>query len=66
MIHKDEVDQARAETLKIIRSAIRLKHSINADRELNEVLPKAQAKFDASVMRGVLPDPLDVKKAIGL
>lgn len=65
-IHKDRVDQARANTLKVIRTAIRLKHSIAADEELNEVLPRAEAKFNASVLRGELPEPLDVKKALGL
>lgn len=65
-VHKDKVDQARANTLKVIRAAIRLKHSIAADEELNDVLPRAEAKFNAAVMRGQLPEPLDVKKALGL
>ena len=66
MIHKDKVDQARADMLKTIRTAIRLRHSIEADRELNEVLPRAEARFNASIQRGVLPDPVNVKKALGL
>ena len=65
-VHRDKVDQARANILKTIRAAIRLKHSIAADEELNEVLPLAQEKFDAAVLRGRLPEPLDVKKALGL
>lgn len=66
MIHKDDIEQARANTLKVVRTAIRLKHSIAADEELNDVLPRAQAKFDAAVNRGVLPAPIDVKKALGI
>lgn len=66
MIHKDEIEQRRANTLKIIRTAIRLKHGIAADNELNEVLPRAQAKFDAAVQRGQLPEAADIKKAVGV
>lgn len=66
MIHKDKVDLARANMLKTIRTAIRLKHSIAADEELNEMLPMAEARFNASVNRGQLPAPLDIKRALGL
>lgn len=65
-IHRDKVDQARVNMLKVIRTAVRLKHSIAADEELNEVLPRAEAKFNAAVMAGRLPSPVDVKKALGL
>ena len=65
-VHRDKVDQARANMLKTIRAAIRLKHSIAADEELNEVLPEAEKKFNALVQRRQLPAPLDVKKALGL
>lgn len=66
MIHKVKEDQARANMLKVIRTAIRLKHSIAADEELNEVLPRAEAKFNAALHRKELPEPLDIKKALGL
>lgn len=56
-VQKDEYEQARAEMVKTIRSAVRLKHSIEADRELNEVLPKAEKAFNAAVQRGELPEP---------
>lgn len=65
-VHRDDVDQARVNLLKTIRTAIRLRHSINADNEINELLPKAEAKFNAAIMAGRLPDPIDVKKALGL
>lgn len=65
-VHRDDVDQARANLLKAIRTAVRLKHSIQADIELNDVLPEAEKKFNAAVMRGQLPDPIDIKKALKL
>ena len=61
-----DVDQARRNVLKVVRAAVRLKHSINADNELHIVLPKALEKFEAQVLRGGVPDPLEIKKAIGL
>ena len=66
MTHKDTVDQARADTLKTIRAIVRLRHSLNADRELNDVLPKAQMAFDKSVLKGILPEIADIKRAVGL
>lgn len=65
-VHRDKVDQARANMLKTIRAAVRLKHSIAADEELNEVLPRAEARFNAAVMAGRLPSPVDIKKALGV
>jgi hypothetical protein len=65
-VHRDKVDQARSNMLKVIRVAVRLRHSIAADEELNELLPKAEAKFNAAVMRGQLPEPLDIKKSLGI
>ena len=65
-LHRDKVDQSRANMLKTIRAAIRLKHSIAADEELNDLLPEAQRRFDAAILKGRLPEPLDVKKSLGL
>lgn len=64
MIHRDNIDQARANMLKTIRTAVRLKHSIAADEELNDVLPRAEAKFFKQIQAGEMPDPLDIKKLI--
>ena len=55
-IRKTEVQQAKANMVKIVRSAIRLKYSLAADAELNEALPAAEKQFDAAVMRDELPD----------
>jgi hypothetical protein len=63
---RDRVDQARADMLKTIRAAVRLRHSIAADNELNEVLPKAEQAFDIQVHNGELPDPLGILEALGV
>jgi hypothetical protein len=54
---KDDIEIQRAAMLKAARSMIRLRHSIEADRELNEVLPALGRKFDAAVASGTLPNP---------
>lgn len=59
-LHRDKVDQARANALKTVRTAIRLRHSLAADTEINEVLPKFVKAFDARVQAGELPDPLSL------
>lgn len=63
---KKNADRARANMLKVVRAAVRLKHSINADNELFEILPKAEANFDNLVLRGQIPEPLDVVKRLGI
>ena len=65
MRRKDKTEQARAELLKSVRTAIRLKHALAADRELNEVLPKAEALFEARVAEG-LSYQLDPKTFLAL
>lgn len=63
---KKSADQARANMLKTVRMIIRLKHSINADNELSVVLPRAEASFDNMLLRGQLPEPLEVVKSLGI
>ena len=65
MIHKDDIEQARANMLKTIRTAVRLRHSLAADAELNEILPKADAQFFKKIQKGELPDAIDLKKLTG-
>jgi len=65
-VPKDSVDQGRAEMLKTIRALVRLKHSLEADRELNEVLPRAESFYNKKVQLGQLPSPADVRKAVGV
>lgn len=66
MKQKTDTDQAKAEALKTVRTAIRLRHSLAADREINQMLPAFEKRFDAAVLRGEVPAALDVKKALGL
>lgn len=51
--------------LKTIRTAVRLRHSLAADAELNEILPKADAQFFKKIQKGELPDAIDLKKLTG-
>lgn len=60
-IHKTPSEVAKAEMVKTLRAAVRLKHSLAADRELNEVLPAAEQAFDSAIQRGVLPSAIDVE-----
>lgn len=53
---KDDIALRRAALLKAARSAIRLKHSLAADAELNEALPELERRFNAAVQRGQLPE----------
>jgi hypothetical protein len=54
--HKDDIDLRKAALLKAARSAIRLKHSLEADAELNEVLPELERRFNSMVQRGTVPE----------
>jgi hypothetical protein len=64
MTQKDEVAQAKANMFKVIRTAVRLRHSIAADEELNEVLSRAEQVFDTSIQNGELPDPFEFLDAL--
>lgn len=44
----------RAKIMKATRTLIRLKHTLAADEELNDVLPDTLAEFDAALTRGEL------------
>lgn len=54
MNKKTEIEMERHKLLKITRAMIRLKHSIAADEELNEVLPDRLAEFDIALQSGQL------------
>ena len=56
MIQKTDIEQAKANLAKTVRAAIRLRHSLAADAEINERLPEAELAFDRSVQQGELPD----------
>lgn len=51
--------------LKVVRTAVRLRHSIEADNELNARLDDAATIFDQAVLRGELPDPVTILGEMG-
>jgi hypothetical protein len=51
---KTEVEMNRAALLKTARTLTRLKHSLAADQELNDLLPMTLREFDDAVARGEL------------
>jgi hypothetical protein len=63
-VERTQVEQQKWEMVKIARAAIRLTHSIAADRELNEVLPRLEREFDIAIQRGELPDAIDVRSLV--
>ncbi len=52
MKKRDSFEQFRADALKVARAAIRLKHSIAADNELNERLPDLEDRLTLAYQRG--------------
>jgi hypothetical protein len=49
------LQQAQADTLKILRNEIRLKYSLAADNELSVVIPAAQKMCTSLILRGQMP-----------
>ena len=65
---KDDIELARAERAKIIRSLTRLKYSLMADREINQTLSESMLDFDSALQNGELKqlnigDILDATRA---
>lgn len=52
MKRKDDRELAIHEAKKLARSAIRLKYSILAERELNETLPRIEDEIDQAFANG--------------
>ena len=52
---RTDIEQAIVNHMKIARDAIRLKHSIAADTELNTVLPALRTRLEAQAQHGILP-----------
>lgn len=63
---KDDIALRRAALLKAARSAVRLKHSIAADAELNNVLPALELAFDSAVRQGRLPEVAESLRNMGV
>jgi hypothetical protein len=49
---RDEAEQKLFNILKYVRTFIRLKHAINADNELNKVVPVIESRFWAAFSAG--------------
>lgn len=60
---RGDIEQAWANRRKVIVAAIRLKHSIAADNEINETLDVERKKFNKEVQLGQLPAPIKVTRA---
>lgn len=52
---KPSLVQAEKNAMKIAQTLIRLKHSLAADNELNEVMPILQARLQDMAQSGRLP-----------
>ena len=55
MKQKTAIERRKARILKVQRNLIRLKYSLMADEELDNVLPETEAQFDKMVAKGDLP-----------
>lgn len=51
-LRQPSLEQAVRNHIKVIRAAIRLKHSIQADNELADVLPVVRARLAAQMQKG--------------
>jgi hypothetical protein len=49
---KTDIELQRAQMLKALRTAIRLKHGLAADRELNERLPELESQINEAIANG--------------
>ena len=54
MRKKSDIEMEREKITKITRALIRLKHSLQADEELNEILPATIKEFDTALQTGEL------------
>jgi hypothetical protein len=54
MIKKSAIEMERFIIMKVTRTMIRLKHSINAEREINDILPDRLDDFDRAIQSGEL------------
>lgn len=55
MTQKTSIEMARQAIAKVTRAEVRLKHSLLADLELNEVLTERLADFDIQLQAGIVP-----------
>lgn len=51
-MQKTELELRKSQLLKAVRVMVRLKHSMAADEELNELLPRIEAQFEKAINSG--------------
>jgi len=51
-----DLDMAAKIAFKVVRSNIRLKHSVAADRELNDLLDRLDQWLAAQKQQGIIPE----------
>jgi hypothetical protein len=52
MRQRSDIEQEKFELLSAARGMVRLRHRIEADRELNRVLPELERKIDSAIQSG--------------
>ena len=65
MKKRGAIDQAWVNRQKVIKAAIRLKHSIDADNKINEIIDEEYKKFYKAVQEGKMLPPFDPEKTLG-
>jgi hypothetical protein len=51
---KPSIEQAIANNIKVARTLIRLRHSVEADDELNAVIPRIRVALEAQAQQGAV------------
>lgn len=65
MNRKSPIEMEKDRVTKITRAIVRLKHSLAADEELNEILPDRLNEFDDSLQSGELKQlTIDLEEVI--
>lgn len=64
MMARTELEVRKAAIMKAVRTNIRLKHSLNADEELNTKLPEVEKEIDLAMQSGSAYE-LDIKEVLG-
>lgn len=62
---RGSIDQAWVNRQKIIKAAIRLKYSIDADNRINEIIDVEYKKFYKAVQEGRMLPAFDPEKSLG-
>lgn len=61
---RNKIDQAWQDRAKMIRAAIRMKHSLAADAEINEKLEAEKTRFYRAAQHGNLLSPLGIAAVV--